>query len=315
MNQQKILLVNIDSKIPNLALAKIGKYYRDQGYQVEEKEDQDIEEVPEALMIYASCVFTENRDKCKRWEGRAVIGGSGYDIGLKLPEEMEAIKPRINLGFTTRGCIRKCQFCIVPKKEGSIEIVGDLYDLWDGKAKMVTLLDNNILARPDHFEKICEQARENKIKLDHNQGLDHRLLTEDIVKIMKRTSHRHYKLAFDHPDYKNSVDRAITLLQKHGIKQSTWYVLCGYNTTFQEDLDRLNYLRDRGQAAYVQRYERLKYIIPLARWANQHHVFKKMKFEEFIMLRQDRGANITNLNEVQWEGRNEWLKTTASQKN
>ena len=63
-----------------------------------------------------------------------------------------------------------------------------------------------------------------------------------------------------------------------------WFVLVGFNTTFEQDIERLNYLRSRNQNAYVQRYnwtEDRRYI-NLAMWANQHGIFKKMAYREFL---------------------------------
>ena len=116
-------------------------------------------------------------------------------------------------------------------------------------------MDNNILAVPEHFELICKQSQKNKIKIDFNQGLDHRLLTPKIVKILKETSHTEYRFSFDHPSYLLTVDKAITLLQEEGIKRCEWYILVGFNTTFEEDLERCNYLKERNQGVYIQRYE------------------------------------------------------------
>jgi hypothetical protein len=237
--------------------------------------------------IYVSCVFEKNRGKCEKWiSPKTVIGGSGYDVSSVLPPEIECVKPHINLGFTTRGCIRRCSFCIVPKKEGRIRVVGDLLDIWDGKSKEVRLLDNNILALPDHFRLICSQARENRIRIDFNQGLDHRLLTQEIVDELKTISHFELRFAFDHPSSRSSVEKALALLKKNRINRCYWYVLVAYNTTFQEDLDRLNFLRDNGQNVFLQRYNwnlktgDRKYI-PLAKWAN-HHFFQKYTFTEFM---------------------------------
>lgn len=278
---KRILIIDIDSKIKNLALYKIAKYYEEKHYEV-------IWNYPLAKgtveQIYVSCIFTKNKEKCQEWEGIAEIGGSGYDILKELPQDMGQIRPRINLGFTTRGCIRKCKFCIVPEKEGAIHIEGDLLDLWDGKSRDIVVLDNNILALPDHFRLICKQARDNGIRLDFNQGLDHRLLDKDIVDELRRTRHIEYRFAFDHPSYQKTVSRAIDLLQEGGIRRCSWYVLVGFDTTIDEDLDRLNYLRSRNQNAYVQRFESCyhkKEYISLARWANQHHLFQALTWEQF----------------------------------
>ncbi len=277
----RISLIDIDSKIPNLALKKIEKYHLDRGDKVDWN-NKLMASV--ADKVYVSCVFDWNKLLTKEWEGRAKIGGSGYSLDIVLPNEIEEIKPRINLGFTTRGCIRKCSFCIVPKKEGMIRVVGDLLDLWDGKSKDVVILDNNILALPEHFRLICKQARENKIRIDFNQGLDCRLLTDDICKELKTISHIEYRFAFDDIKLKLQVEEAITLLQRNGINRCNWYVLVGFNSTFEKDLERLNFLRDRNQNAYVQRYTGYKdrKYIPLARWVNQHHIFQGMTWEQFI---------------------------------
>jgi hypothetical protein len=124
-----------------------------------------------------------------------------------------------------------------------------------------------------------------KITLDINQGLDHRYLNTDVVSILHKISHKEYKFAFDSPLYYKSVGRAIKLLQAGGINRCVWYVLVGFNTSFQEDLDRVNFLRDRGQQAYVMRYQHKPHDwnhIALAQWVNQHHIFNKMTFQEFL---------------------------------
>ena len=281
----KILLLSIDSKLPNLALKKIEMWHRLQG-------DEIIWDMPIMINIvdkvYASCVFTWNRHKAENYKGlnpSLIIGGSGWDLETNLPEDIEAMKPKINYGFTTRGCIRNCQYCVVPRKEGNIKIVGDLLDLWDGKSKTVIVIDNNILAVPDHFKMICQQARENGIKLDFNQGLDHRLITPEIAKTMANVSHAEYHLAFDHPSYKTSVEKAINLLREVGINRCTWYILVGFNTTKEEDLSRLNYLRDNNQRAYVARFgdsRNQPFYIGLARWANQQNIYMTMTWQEFL---------------------------------
>jgi hypothetical protein len=279
----KVLIIDIDSKIKNYALAKVEKYHLDKG-------DEVVWNLPLyahlADKIYVSCVFEKNRNECKQWEGdkRVLIGGSGYDLSVKLPDEIEQIKPRINLGFTTRGCIRKCKFCIVPQKEGKIKIVGNLLDLWDGKSKDIVLLDNNILALPNHFKLICKQARENKIRLDFNQGLDHRLLTDEIIEELNYTKCRDLHFAWDNISDFHSVENALNLLEKNMILRCNWLVLVGFNTTFEEDLLRINYLRNRNQVAYVMRYNgnTTKELTRLSRWVNNRSWFRSITWEEFL---------------------------------
>jgi hypothetical protein len=278
---KSILIIDIDSKVPNFALAKVGKFYSDKGYSIYKNLFIFKSEVER---IFVSCVFTQNREKCLSWEGKAEIGGSGYDLKKTLPLEIEKVLPRINLGFTTRGCIRKCKFCIVPEKEGKIRVVGDLLDLWDGKSKNIIVLDNNILALHSHFDLICKQAHDNKIKVDFNQGLDHRLLTPEMVDSLKTVMHKdEYRFSFDSPASLPTVEKAIDLCLEKKLGRTFWYVLVGFDTTIEEDLARLNYLRKRGQTAYVQRYMGSKdpELLLLSNWANSHAVFKATTFEQF----------------------------------
>src|SRR3990167_9493786 len=107
----KILILDIDSKIDNFALKKIEKYHLNKGDEVIWNNELFKNTVDK---IYVSCVFDWNKDNCKEWEGRAEIGGSGYSLERVLPPEIEEVKPHINLGFTSRGCIRKCPFCLTP---------------------------------------------------------------------------------------------------------------------------------------------------------------------------------------------------------
>jgi len=205
---------------------------------------------------------------------------------VELPAEIERIRPLINLGFTTRGCIRQCEFCVVPEKEGGIRVIGDLIDLWDRQGEVITVLDNNILAMPEHFELICKQAQERKLRIDFNQGLDHRLLTDDIAAEMKKTRHKgEWRFAFDHPDMIDGIKVTLRILLKHGIKRTFWYVLVGYNTTLDEDLFRLNYLRVKGQTVFVQRYNKDEATLRLSQWANQHNMFKAMTYWQFLKIR------------------------------
>ena len=224
------MLIDIDSTIPNLALAKIAEYHKGEELMWNNPLFAD-----KAEKVYVSCIFDWNRDKCNEWHG-AYIGGSGYSLDITLPAEIEAMKPKINYGFTTRGCIRNCYFCIVPKKEGGIKAVGDIYDIWDGKSKELVVMDNNILAMPEHFKLICSQIRKEKLKVDFNQGLDHRLLTDELCQELLTIRHkREIRFAYDDLAYKKSVLKAIDMLRKAGLKdwQSRWYVYVGEKDTYE----------------------------------------------------------------------------------
>ncbi len=256
---RKILLVNVDSTIPNLALEKLRVYYERKGDKVTKIKDESVGILPFIDgydKIYVSCVFDYNKHFCKKWKGIANIGGSGYSLKKCLPTKIEQIKPKMNFGFTTRGCIRNCYFCIVRKKEGYIHIVGDIYDLWDGKERNILLMDNNILALPKHFFKISSQLKKEKLIVDFNQGLDHRLLTDDICQELFSLQHIHeIRFAFDDILYKKSVLKAFEMLRKNGLKdrQTRWYVYVGVKDSVGNVLERVNILRDAKQLVFVMR--------------------------------------------------------------
>ena len=278
----KIALYNLEPKYKNLALEKLRKYHTDLGHIVENYFPLSHNTYDE---IYCSSIFDYTNKE--NLPPNIIKGGSGFDLITTLPGYIEQVNPHLNFGFTSRGCIRRCKFCIVPKKEGRIRATNDLLDIWDGKAKDVILFDNNILALPSHFEMICKQARDNKIRLDFNQGLDYRLLTIELIEIMKSISHISYRFAFDSIKYSTKVKEAITLLINNGINRSDWYVLVGFDSTIEEDLTRLNILRDLKQRAYVQIYTkpnipRDKRLIAISEWANQRHIYYGYTWEQFI---------------------------------
>lgn len=283
---KRISIINIDN-LKNFALDKIEKYYTDRGYIVEHNNDLMLS-ISEA--IFVSTLFSWNYNEAASYKvyPNAIIGGTGYDLKVKLPPEIEAIKPRKNYGFTTRGCIRNCDFCIVREKEGPLSVVGDLLDLWDGNAKEIEILDNNPTAIKNHFRLIAKQAHDNKIKLNFH-SVDFRTFDDEILDLFKSFRHAELRLAFDNITYKPQVLKAIELLKNNGINQSTWYVLVGFNSSFDEDMERLITLKENGQNAFVQIYnkyanaDRPKYT-QLARWANQHNFFKKITYEEFLKL-------------------------------
>lgn len=280
-----IALYNLELKYKNLALEKIRIYHQQRGDFVEDYlpvADHTYDK------IYCSSIFDDDIREILRYPARPkmderwICGGTGYDLTTTLPPEIDEIKPRLNFGFTTRGCIRKCPFCVVPEKEGTVHAVGDIYDLWDGKAKEVTLFDNNILALPDHFFKICDQLRREKLKVDFNQGLDIRLLADDMARELSEIRHHEYRFAFDYPELWRVIFEKVELLKSYGINRSMFYVLVGYNTTITQDLRRLKMLKSLGQKAYVMRYKRDKVYIPIAEWANQPQIFQSMTFEQFL---------------------------------
>lgn len=276
-----IALWNLEPKYTNIALEKIRMYY-----ELHHECVVDYLPLEHHLYekIYCSSIF-DYTDK-RNIPDDVICGGSGFDLITILPKEIEEMKPKLNIGFTTRGCIRKCPFCIVPAKEGIIKVVGDIYDLWDRKSKELIIIDNNILALPDHFKTICEQIKKEDLQVDFNQGLDCRLLTEDIIITLKSIKCRPYRFAFDNLNYTNAVLNAIKLIKKYDLKETTWYVYCD---EFESALERLLILKRHNQVCYLMRDRKVanqrKYSL-LHGWASRRIKFYGMDFYDFVANRK-----------------------------
>jgi len=204
----------------------------------------------------------------------------------QLPAVIEKIKPKMNFGFTTRGCIRNCPWCIVPQKEGKLSIVGDVYDLWDGKSKDIIIMDNNILAAPEHFFKISGQLKKESLRVDFNQGLDHRLLTDKICKELFSLHHcKEIRFAFDHISYKKSVMKALKMLRKNGLKdwRTRWYIYVSISDTFDTVMERINILRKAKQLVYLMKdravYNKSEYK-EIFSWCNFPGFYKATPYYE-----------------------------------
>ncbi len=165
----KIGLLDVDShNFPNLVLMKISSYYKALGHQVEWMNHFERYDI-----AYKSKVFTFTQDDNTIINAEQVIvGGTGYNIKNKLPSDIENIYPDYSLyniqntayGYLTRGCPRKCEFCIVSEKEGCSSIkVSSLEQFWKGQ-KEIRLLDPNILASKDKEELLLQL-------IDVKQGL------------------------------------------------------------------------------------------------------------------------------------------------
>lgn len=320
-------LIDVDGKLPNLALMKISSFYKSVGEHVEFVEPGEKYE-----KIYASALFTWNKKKIQELQEiygeKIIFGGTGYDFEeidrelvevrhTELPLEIENCIPDYNLytveqiykrtcggigtreskmkkaeivanmgiGFTSRGCIRKCGFCIVSKKEGAFREVAEIKDIINPKSNIITLYDNNFTADPNMLDKLRE-IKERKLIVDISQGIDVRLITDEKAKALSEVKHlRSIHYAWDLPEFEKQVTDGIKLLSE-SIKpyRHVCFVLVGYNTTFQEDMYRFIKLRELKVDPYVMIYnknqhgdEKLKHF---ARWVNSR-IYKSCKWEEY----------------------------------
>lgn len=303
----RIGLIDVDSKgFPNIALMKISAYHKLNGDSVEWY--NTFRERYDRVYISKVFSFTPDYDYCVNAD-EVVFGGTGYAIRLQdgkeifdkskdspLPIEVEHIYPDYSLynisntayGFLTRGCPRWCEFCIVGCKEGKRSIkVSDLAEFWNGQ-KNIVLCDPNILACPD-WKDLLTQLADSKAWVDFNQGLDIRLMTPEKIELLNKIKMKEVHFAWDRYEDK---DRVLAKLKEYAqlgrmrvVQHRIVYTIVNFNTTFEQDLERIYTLRDLGYWAYVMIYDKEhcdKRYKRLARWVNNRFIFSKCKkFEDY----------------------------------
>jgi len=263
----------------NIALEKIRMYYQQQGEKV-----QDYLPLQHSIYekIYCGSMFTFSNKSYVTDD--MICGGSGFDLTTNLPNEIEAMKPKINMGFTTRGCIRKCPFCIVPQKEGNIKITGDIYDFWDGKSSEIIILDNNILAIPEHFEMVCNQILKENLKVDFNQGLDIRLVHNGIAETLSRLKYsKQLRFSWDDVKEEKKIFKGIGEVIKYIAPwELMFYVLIGFDSTHEENYYRVMKLKEMGIDSFVMPYDKHdEYQRDFARWVNHKAIFKSVDWKDY----------------------------------
>lgn len=301
----KIGLIDVDShNFPNLPLMKLSAYHKHLGHQVEWYDPIKALTEGEYDLVRMSKVFTFTPDYDNIVYAKNIIkGGTGYIYpsgGEVLPEEIEHIYPDYGLydikntayGFLTRGCPKGNlhKYCIVSVKEGFCSHkVADLSEFWDGQ-KNIVLLDPNITASKDCIE-LFEQLVDSKSWIDFSQGLDMQLMTPEKAELLMQMKIKTVHFALDNwnefeyaiPKFKEFKDITGWDKRKMGV-----YVLTNYDTTHEQDLERIYTLRDLGYHPYVMIYEKEKVksratVKKLQRWVNNRRLFDTvLRFEDYV---------------------------------
>lgn len=282
----RVNLIDIDGGHPNLALMKLSAYWKGEGA------DVVLNSCTPSDKVFISVVFSKNLNQAKKLQNAlgGEINGSGTgDYKNTLPADIEHICPDYSLynldysmGFTSRGCIRSCNFCIVPEKEGNIKEHSPLTEFV--RHKRVVLLDNNFLASPMWREKIGEMIQLD-IKVDFNQGLDIRLLDKEKATLLTCLNPPYLRFAWDSMEISSKVKKGIRLLRDAGfpIKRTRigFYVLTGHETTPKEDLYRLDFLHRLNINTHVQPIIKNRQNNRLSRWGNQPRIWTKTRFSQY----------------------------------
>jgi len=313
---KKILLVDADSKIPNLALMKLSSFHKQCGNEVEVRKlkyagyphnkNATVIDASQFDEVAVSIIFTPNKNKvivngCEHVE----FGGTGYDLTVSLPTDIDeldedySIYPEHNAsyGFITRGCIRNCWFCFVPKKEGNLKYYRDWHRI--AKHKEVYFMDNNFLAYDKH-KKVLSELAESKVKCQFNQGLDIRLLDDENAELLSKLRYiKEYYFAFDSSKYEKIIERGVQIFKKY--VPNDWrmkmFIYAHPSMSVEDVLYRIEWCRDRKIFPYLMRDKSCWsdknrfFYVDLAAYCNQPKLFKNMSFEEYIFKRHPKNID------------------------
>ena len=292
----------------------------------------------------------ELENKKKRGPVKITLGGTGFfeDGGRDLDFEIEHIMPdyhlydtyinkmvemgrnrkyfedyeRYSIGFASRGCFRKCSFCVNKKYDHAFRHA-PVSEFLDKSRPFIYLWDDNIFALGDGWESVFKELKDTGKSFQFRQGLDIRLITDEHAKMLAECKyHGDVIFAFDHIRDREIIEDKLKLWRKHCNKTTKLYVLCAYEpiaktrawfrtnrecskkdkkdacVAFElEDVintfERISILMKYGCVPYIMRYEAYEQshfrdiYTQLARWCNQPDFFKKKSFREYCVANQE----------------------------
>ena len=307
----KVGLIDVDGHhFPNIPLMKLSAWHKAHGDTVEWYEPLLSGHLDR---VYVSKVFSFTMDYPYHiWADEVIKGGTGYCIetvngmeqyrkekDMRLPDEIEHTSPDYSLypelckdtayGFLTRGCPRGCEFCHVGAKEGMCSVkVSDLSEFWRGQKKIV-LCDPNLIACRE-WKALLQQLIDSQAKINLNQGVDIRLMTPEKAQMIKQLRIDSIHFAWDRYEDKEKILPKFKMFKEitgWGVQKVSVFVLTNFDTTIEQDLDRIYTLRDMGYNPYVMIYNKEATgkndpVRLMQRWVNNRRIFHTVKnFEDY----------------------------------
>lgn len=158
------------------------------------------------------------------------------------------------------------------------------------RAKNIVLLDPNITACKE-WKNLFQQLIDSNAYIDFSQGLDIRLMTEEKAKMLMQMKIKQVHFAWDKYGDKDLILPKLAMFKdvtKWNYRKLGVYVLCGFDTTVEQDIERVETLKKIGYNPYVMLYK--KYDLPkghilckLQRYCNNHIVFRTADtFEDYL---------------------------------
>src|SRR6476620_2708704 len=294
---QTIGIIQVDGKLPNLALMQITSYHEKRGDKVEWYNGNLFESQYDKIYASKLFSFSETPDLPKE---KSMIGGTGIDFYNRLPAEIEnenisySLYPECDyhIGFSMKGCRFACKFCCVPKKEGRPKVNSSIDELLINPkgGNRLMLMDNDFFCGADWKENLI-RIIELKLKVCFVQGLNIRIITEEQAELLAKCNYQNSKFnqkyltfAWDRYNDGKIVRKGIEICNKAGIpcKHMQFFVLIGFDTTPDQDYERVNTLREMGCMPFVMPYNKSNpYQKAFTRWVNNRAVFKSCTWEDY----------------------------------
>jgi hypothetical protein len=211
--------------------------------------------LPQVDEVHVSCTFTWDRPEAERlaraWANvgyRVQVGGPAY--GSPAGEYEPGMYVKHGMTITSRGCIRSCPFCFVPRREGRLTLL-PIKPGWD-------ILDNNLLACPrPHIEAVLGMLEEQPRAARFTGGIDARLCQPWFAARLGRMRVQILYTAFDQPVQRPHVERTVKMLADAGLgqRQIGCYVLVGYEgDTLERARERLEWVFEAGGTPFAMYY-------------------------------------------------------------
>jgi hypothetical protein len=267
----KALVVNCSDDY-NLASEKIANWLKRNGHEVV-KEKGNIKNIGEFDVIYLSALYTWDLPhliKLARQaspESKIEIGGPAASTMVDYVFAETGVKPKFGLDerfdlepgrylstYTSRGCIRNCEFCSVPLVEGKLREV-------PGFHPAPVVLDPNFLAcSKKHIENACEKLSRLP-SIDFLHGLDARLLKSwHIELLLKKLNIACWRFTFDSLKNESALNNTLEMLKDYGVhaeEKIIVYCIYGYKDKPKDIYERIRLVANLKAHPYGMRFQPL----------------------------------------------------------
>ena len=221
-----------------------------------------------------------------------------------------------SIGFLTRGCFRRCPFCvnrlerrIIPHSRIGWFLDNERNENGKLRRPYIYLWDDNFLASsPTVWRPLLKELMATGRPFQFRQGLDERIIAEspygeEIAETLSKCKyHGDYIFAFDNWRDREKIVKALKIWKYYNSKETKFYLFCGFRLTAGDDehlytdvweiFQRIKILMQYGCLGYIMRHEdyhnhELSNIyVQIARWCNQPGFYRKMSFWEYAYKNQ-----------------------------